>query len=211
MRKFSFRLLGIALIVTFCLAICFAVSQAGDKEEKSGSVMTKTPLCKMVSMAKITWMDAMKTALKKSPGGVLEIELEDENGYLCFCVEIVNKEKEIIEVIIDAGTGDILGIEEEEGKDKDDDEAEMKAGSIKVSYCKTDYPGMAKISPEEAVNAAMALVNGKFLSLELEGEDGSLVYEIVFTNGCKGIKEVEVCAGTGKILEIEEENCHKDD
>ena len=211
MRRIYYLIISTVLIVIIGFAVSFAGSKTDESMEKSGSIQTKTPMCKLVSMAKITYLDAMNTALKKTPGGVLEVELEVEHGYLVFSVEVITADKKIMEHCIDAGTGEILSSEEEVCKFKEEEKSEMKAGSLKVSYCKLEYPSMAKIKPEEAVKTAMSAVDGKFLSLALEGDDGILVYEVVFTNGCKGVMEVEIDAGTGKILEMEEEKCDKDD
>ena len=210
MRRLYIAAIGLSLIVIFCLALSYAGPKGDEPIKESGSIMTRTPLCKLPSLAKITWMDAMNTALKKTPGGILEVELEDEDGYLVFSVEVVTADKKIMEYCIDAGNGEILCSEEEECKCKEDEEkSEMKAGSIKVSSCKLDYPSMAKIKPEDAVKTAANAVDGKFLSLALEGDDGILVYEVTFTHTCKSVMEVEIDAGTGKILEMEEEKCCK--
>lgn len=60
---------------------------------------------------------------------------------------------------------------------------------------------LAKITLEQAKQAAEAAIGGTASSVELEAEDGSLVYEVEI-----GQTEVVVDAGNGEILYIEEEN-----
>lgn len=60
---------------------------------------------------------------------------------------------------------------------------------------------LAKITLEQAKQAAEAALGGTASSVELETEDGSLVYEVEI-----GQTEVVVDAGNGEILYTEEEN-----
>ena len=201
---------GICLIL-LSIMIPAALLFAGPPQDESGSIMTRTCITQLPSLAKISYQDAVKTALAETPGGVLEVELEDEDGYLVFCVEVVTGKGEVLEYVIDAGNGAVLEAEEEEDKEDEDDEEEMKPGSIQVSYSELDYPGMAKIGLDQAVKTAMDQVEGMFLAAELEGDDGILVWEVVIITSKKAVMEVEIDAATGKILEIEEEECGDDD
>ncbi|HWP47267.1 MAG TPA: PepSY domain-containing protein [Candidatus Limnocylindrales bacterium] len=63
-------------------------------------------------MAKISLQEAMQTALTRVPGKVLKIELENENDYLVYGVEIVSGDKSITDVKIDAGTGSVLKLDQ---------------------------------------------------------------------------------------------------
>jgi uncharacterized membrane protein YkoI len=65
-------------------------------------------------MAKISFQDAMQSAVVKVPGEVLKAELENENGYLVYGVEIVSLDKSITEVKIDAGSGIVLALKKDE-------------------------------------------------------------------------------------------------
>jgi uncharacterized membrane protein YkoI len=44
------------------------------------------------------------------------VELEEEDGYLVYKVEIVGADKSIMELVIDAGNGIFLGMEKEKDK-----------------------------------------------------------------------------------------------
>jgi hypothetical protein len=66
---------------------------------------------------------------------------------------------------------------------------------------------LAKITPQQAEKAAIAFQPGKLGSIELESDDGSLVYAVAI-----GKKEVKVDAGNGKVLYVEEDSkVEKDD
>jgi uncharacterized membrane protein YkoI len=56
-------------------------------------------------MAKISLQEAMHTATAVVSGEVLKVELEDENGYLVYGVEVVSLDKAITDVKIDARSG----------------------------------------------------------------------------------------------------------
>ena len=75
------------------------------------------------------------------------------------------------------------------------------AGKIKSA----DLPGLAKISFEAALRTALAAVPGSVIKAELEVEDGNLMYSFEIVGADKKIKEVEIDAGNGKVLDIDED------
>lgn len=60
------------------------------------------------------------------------------------------------------------------------------------------YRSLAKITPQQAQQAAQAVVPGTVSSVKLEDQDGSLVYAVVI-----GQTEVAVDAGNGQVLRQE--------
>jgi ribosomal protein S3 len=64
---------------------------------------------------------AVKQALASVQGQVLKTELEDENGFLVYGVEVVNANKGIVDVKVDAGTGEVLAVEQD-NQDKANEE-----------------------------------------------------------------------------------------
>ncbi len=68
----------------------------------------------MAATAKVTIDQAIKTASKKVSGKIIEAELEHEHGKLVWEVEVVTAENKVMEVHIDAGTGEVIDVEEEE-------------------------------------------------------------------------------------------------
>ena len=63
------------------------------------------------TLAKITFEQALKTALAAVPGSIIKAELEVEDGNLMYSFEIVTPKKVIVEVEIDAGDGKVLDID----------------------------------------------------------------------------------------------------
>ena len=60
-------------------------------------------------LARIPLLDAIEIALLQAPGGsLLKAEVGTGKGLLVHHVEVVTKDKSIMEFIIDAGTGEIL-------------------------------------------------------------------------------------------------------
>ena len=66
----------------------------------------------------------MNAALKQVPGKVLKAELENEDGYLVYGVEIVMADRQIADVKVDAGSGRVLKVEadqeDNEGREGED-------------------------------------------------------------------------------------------
>lgn len=81
----------------------------------------------------------------------------------------------------EAGDGD--------GETNDDTEDQQEADQLQ---------SLAKITAQEALQAAQSTVAGKATSIELENEDGNLVYAVEI-----GQQEVIVDAGNGRVLYTE--------
>jgi uncharacterized membrane protein YkoI len=121
------------MATTFITAIALAsivqagMSFAGDngKEVTNGSIRVQQEESAYPSLAQITLGQAKDVALSNVQGEVLKIELEEENGFLVYGVEIVTPEKIITDIKIDAGNGDILLVEKDTPdtkKDGDEDQ-----------------------------------------------------------------------------------------
>ena len=78
----------------------------------------------------------------------------------------------------------------------------MTVGSVrpKGKVKAVDLPALAKISFEQALKAALGGAPGAVIKAELEIEDGNLVYSFEIVGSDKSITEVEIDAGTGKVL-----------
>jgi uncharacterized membrane protein YkoI len=63
--------------------------------------------------ARIDRAAAEKAALGVVPGEVKESELENENGFVVYEVEVAGKDGELHEVVVDAGNGKVLAQEVE--------------------------------------------------------------------------------------------------
>jgi len=105
----------------------------------------------------------------------------------------------------------------EEANEGPDDETQdpMLNGSIQAP-AETDGPseadeakaleGLAIITPEQAEAAATAEVPGTVLEVELDNENGSVVYSVEIDNGSGGHIDVKVDAGNGTVLHQDADN-----
>ncbi|MCA1622586.1 MAG: PepSY domain-containing protein [Acidobacteria bacterium] len=75
---------------------------------------------------KISAKQARKTALERVSGTIIEEELEKENGRIVYSIEILDKDKKVFDVEVDAETGAIVNVEEENEDDEDDDGEKQK-------------------------------------------------------------------------------------
>lgn len=63
-----------------------------------------------------TLEEALQKATRALPGEVLEVGFDDEDGYLVYDVKVATPDHALMEVVIDAGTGEVLsaGADEED-------------------------------------------------------------------------------------------------
>ena len=71
----------------------------------------------------------------------------------------------------------------------DTDGTEVKNGTIRIEkQTEAEFPSMAKISMDQAVERALASVQGQILKAELDDENGFLVYDVEVVSAAKAIK-----------------------
>ncbi len=88
----------------------------------------------------------------------------------------------------------------------DSDDNEIPNGTIRIEKkSEAEFPSMAKISMDQAIQKALASVKGQVLKAELEDENGSLVYGVEVVAADKTIMDVKVDAGSGKVLATEQD------
>ena len=107
--------IGLVLsVLVFAGAIALSAQQSsiwiGDKAEQT-------------AMPGISIDSAINAAKQAVPGTVIGAELENENGYLVYGVEIVKPDNQIMDVKVDAGNGKVLIIERDH-EDREDYERE---------------------------------------------------------------------------------------
>jgi uncharacterized membrane protein YkoI len=68
--------------------------------------------------AKVTIEQAVKTAMEKFSGKVIEAELEQKHGKGIWEVEIVGADGKVMEVHVDADTGAVIDVEEKGARKK---------------------------------------------------------------------------------------------
>ena len=63
------------------------------------------------SLAKKTVQQAIDAAVSRQSGTVLRVELQNEDGFLVYNVEVASPDKKVHEIKVDAGDGSILRID----------------------------------------------------------------------------------------------------
>jgi uncharacterized membrane protein YkoI len=120
----------ITVIGSGALAIGFAVAGASfadtdGTEVKNGTIrIEKQTEAEFPSMAKISMDQAVERALASVQGQILKTELEDENGFLVYGIEVVSADKSVVDVKVDAGTGKVLAMEKDKADDEDRESGE---------------------------------------------------------------------------------------
>ncbi|HHB75097.1 MAG TPA: peptidase M4 [Desulfobulbus sp.] len=94
-----------------------------------------------------------------------------------------------------------VGISSAANKDQ-----QLKSGTIRVQQDESAYPGLAQITLEQAKDAALSNVQGEVLKIQLEDEDGFLVYGVEIVAPDKSISDVKVDAGNGKVLRVDKDS-----
>jgi uncharacterized membrane protein YkoI len=147
----------------------------------------------------ITIEEAKKTALKEVDGKVESIELERKRDKMLYEVEI-EKDHRDYDVYIDASTGKLYSVHQDDDFDDDSDDYEkVDPSTINGNATETNE---GTISQTEAVKIAEKAVNGKMYEIEKDEDDGFFKYEVELKTD-HGEAEVEIDAVTGKVLEVE--------
>jgi uncharacterized membrane protein YkoI len=119
MRRFG-MVIGVALAAILTIGIPLMSAQPANQK---GSIQVNIlDEAQVAEMAKITLDSAMNEALKQVQGKVLRVELENQNGYLVYGVEIAKPDHQIVDVKVDAGNGKVLKIDEDskEGHEREE-------------------------------------------------------------------------------------------
>ena len=160
------------------------------------------------------------------PGTITEMELEKRNNRAIYEIEIVNDGMEY-ELKVDGNSGEIIKLKEKriaakqndnakketiDLKEKDQKQAPEKDGQEKTtdktkidkkqSNSKDQKPSKTVLDAKEAISIAQKEFSGTVTDVELDEEDGRLIYEIeIKANGQEA--EFEIDAMTGEIIVIE--------
>ncbi|MBU5314306.1 PepSY domain-containing protein [Tissierella carlieri] len=75
------------------------------------------------------------------------------------------------------------------------------------NYCNSwdNYGRINQINGTEAIQIALRYIPGEVLKVELDTENGILIYEITIRASAGEVYEVKINANTGEVLEIERE------
>lgn len=161
-------------------------------DSKSPSVKPEVKQTESVVKAKdkriLSVEEVKEIALKEQDGQIDDIELETDDGYTYYEVEINNSDADY-DIYIDAHTGNVLEVEVDSHDDFDEENDKTKEKSTFISL-------------EEAKQIAVSVFGGKVVELELDEDDGHYEYEVEVQTK-HGEAEIVIDAVTGEILEKE--------
>jgi len=101
----------------FALFLGLSTSYAEEKTRFVGTIaVSKKDKKKYPDLAKVSFQQVLDIVSKKSPGKIIEVALEEEDGYLVYEVELITPEHTKKEIYLDAGDGTVLHVKEKKGK-----------------------------------------------------------------------------------------------
>lgn len=156
-------------------------TSAGTTSESTSSKESSST--KTVVAPDVTAEEAVDIALERVPGVVVGIELEGRKGDPMWEVVVRSEDGAGTELKIDATTGEIL---KEESED--------------LSKAQEETP---KLTALEAADIALKAVPGTLKEVELELEDGVLIWEVKLRDENSDKYKFEIDADTGEILKQE--------
>jgi uncharacterized membrane protein YkoI len=149
----------------------------------------------------LTVSQAKSIALKAVEGKVDDVDLERRNGQTFYEVEIDRKGKPDVTVRLDAYTGKVLAVVNDDDYDDDDDYRENGTGNSSSASASNEV----KLTVAQASNIALKQVTGgKVTKVELDRDNGRYVYEIELRTA-QGEADVDIDANTGKVLSFDQD------
>ncbi|RDW15071.1 PepSY domain-containing protein [Oceanobacillus chungangensis] len=161
----------------------------------------------------ITVNEIKEKVTTQYPGTITELELDEKSNKPIYEVEIKNDNREY-ELEIDGNTGEVLALDEKETKNdniKTDEDRQTKSeskatdddkDSVTQKTVEQKSTNKAVIGDKKARSIAANQFSGTIVELDLDEDDGRLIYEIEMENGDSDA-EIEIDAYTGKILVVD--------
>lgn len=149
----------------------------------------------------LTVSQAKSIALKAVEGKVDDVDLERRNGQTFYEVEIDRKGQPDVTVRLDAYTGKVLAVVNDDDYDDDDDYRDNGTGNSSSGSASNQV----KLTVAQASNIALKQVTGgKVTKVELDRDNGRYVYEIELRTA-QGEADVDIDANTGKVLSFDQD------
>jgi uncharacterized membrane protein YkoI len=95
----------------WCAVVVFTVVGCASSGNAPSGKMSSTERLALLGGTKIDVTDAIKTALDKAPGRVVDAELRTKNGKTVWEIDIASANSKLTEVDVDASTGVVADTE----------------------------------------------------------------------------------------------------
>jgi uncharacterized membrane protein YkoI len=95
----------------WCALVLFAVVGCASSGNAPAGKMSSTEKLALLGSTKIDVSDAIKAALDKAPGRVVDTELRTKNGKTVWEIDIASPDQKLTEVDVDASTGTVTDTE----------------------------------------------------------------------------------------------------
>ena len=120
MKKKWINIIGSGVLVIGLALAGASLAKSDDSGVRDGTIRIENQVeADFPALAKITWNQAVQKAVGAVHGQVLKTELEDENGFLVYGIEVVTADKAIVDVKVDAGSGKVLAMDRDKADDED--------------------------------------------------------------------------------------------
>ncbi|MBW8172512.1 PepSY domain-containing protein [Ornithinimicrobium sp. Arc0846-15] len=189
--KKSMAAAGLAVMVLAGGGTAAAVAVGGGGDfDLTGTVGAPTDATPLADVATVSEADASKAALDAAPGTVDQIELDEEDGFVIWEVEVRGADGVLTELALDAGDASILEQEaDDDGKDEGKDNDDL-VGTVEVPADATPLTELATVSEADATAAALEVAPGTVDMAQLVAEDGYVVWDVDVT--AEDVSQVEL-------------------
>ncbi|MZD05521.1 peptidase propeptide and YpeB domain protein [Streptomyces sp. SID5785] len=138
-----------------------AGSGAGSGADSDGRDDDRRENAREARDARVSAEEAVAAALRHTPGTATEVDLDSDDGRLVWDVDVLSGGKTWHHVVVDPGTGKVLGAHVEPDDDDDDDSARRVSSALRGT----------STSAADAARAAAG--RGAVTSVELDDDAGS--------------------------------------
>lgn len=185
------------------LVVVTALLTSRENQGFQGSIhVPKNNKSQHHKLAKISMERAVEIASASIPGTPIEAELEAEDGFLVYEIELSTGAHAKTEVTIDAGNGNILKQEREDEEQEDSDDDGDDDGDVDDGDDDGDVDanyGKPQTSLQNAIKIALATSPGTPVEAELEKKTDHFQYEIEIIDANGKTSKVRINADTGKV------------
>ncbi|MDM5205766.1 PepSY domain-containing protein [Cytobacillus kochii] len=184
MKKVGVGLLAGAITLGGVFAATTFANDDAPKATVSNGEEVKQKQTSNTNEGTLSIEEAIKTAQEEGKGKVTDVELEWERGNLVYNVELQGNGTET-DVELNANTGEVLKVKSEK-EDEQDEEITLDQKLFSAS---------------DAIQLAEKEADGEFSELQLDHDNGTLIYDIELEG--KQEAEIKIDALTGKVLKVE--------